>query len=143
MQLTQAPISFEEKDKRAASPVVLVIDDKPAIREMLSWVLSLQGYQPVCITNGQEALEWIEGARHTQQYPDAILLDLLMPVMNGEKFLARLRAQWDAPVPIPPVILLTVDKGSHEDLACSTVLMKPFHINDLYERLKLCLRERR
>jgi CheY-like chemotaxis protein len=142
MQLTQAPLSFEKKDKRAARPVVLVIDDKPAIREMLSWVLSLQGYQPVCITNGQEALEWIERALRTQQYPDAILLDLLMPVMNGAKFLTCLRAQWHAPIPIPPVILLTVDKGSHDHLECSNVLMKPFHINDLYESLKTCLKER-
>ena len=137
MQLRQPPTRLEGMDARAERPAVLVIDDQPAILDMLSWSLALQGYQPVCAANGQEALEWIKNTLHIGRYPMVILLDLHMPVMNGTGFLASLHALWDAPVPIPPIILLTVDKSDHSDLGCDDVLIKPFHIRDLYERLRL------
>lgn len=136
MQLMQVPASFESNEPKAERPVVLVVDDHPAIRDMLSWALHYHGYQPACATNGQEALEWMKNALRTGQYPDAILLDLFMPVMDGAHFLTRLHACWDNLVPIPPVILLTVDKSNHDHLACSDILLKPFHIRDLCERLK-------
>jgi DNA-binding response OmpR family regulator len=139
MQLLESSTSFETEERGAGCPVVLVIDDQPAILDMLSWTLSLQGYQPVCAANGQEALEWIKSALQTGQYPVVILLDLYMPVMNGTRFLASLRALWDAPVPIPPIILLTVDKSDHKHLACDAVLIKPFHIRDLCEKLRLVI----
>jgi two-component system chemotaxis response regulator CheY len=135
MQLIQTLASFKEKEKSGDRPVVLVVDDQLTIQDMLSWMLYLQGYQPACAANGQEALEWLENALHTEQYPVAILLDLYMPVMNGASFLECLRADWNASIPIPPIILLTVDKHDQEHLACSDVLLKPFHINDLCESL--------
>ena len=116
-------------------PLVLVVDNTAAIRDMLSYLLRLQGYQPVCKANGQEALEWMENALRIGQPPAVILLDLLMPVMNGSTFLERLRADWSAPFPIPPILLLTVQVGNHEHLGCDDVLFKPFHIKDLWERL--------
>ena len=136
MQSIQTSTRFEGEEKRAERPVVLVVDDQPAILDMLSWTLTFYGYQPVCIANGQEALEWMESAFDTGHYPVAILLDLYMPVMNGTRFLANLRDHWHAPVPIPPIILLTVDKSDHDHLACDDVLLKPFHLHDLHERLK-------
>src|SRR6266699_2922451 len=69
MQSIQTSPCFEEEEKRAEHPVVLVIDDQPAILDMLSWMLSFYGYQAVCTTNGQEALEWMKSALHTGQYP--------------------------------------------------------------------------
>ena len=129
-------LRYAKEQKSAQHPVVLVVEDQPAIREMIAWALRLKGYHPICTTNGQEALEWIEQARRNGEYPAVILLDLFMPVMNGSRFLAALRTRWDAPVPIPPVILLTVDKSNHDHLACDEVLIKPFHIQDLCESLK-------
>ena len=137
MQVTQPPKRLGGMDARAERPVVLVIDDHPAILEMLDYTLALQGYQPVCIANGQEALAWIKNTLHRGRYPMVILLDLHMPVMNGTGFLAGLHTQWDAPVPIPPIILLTVDKSDHSHLGCNDVLIKPFRIRDLYEKLRL------
>lgn len=136
MQLMQASASFEAEESKAERPVVLVVDDNPAILDMLSWMLHFHGYQPVCVANGQEALEWMKNALYTGQYPDAILLDLFMPVMDGAHFLLSLRDCWRDPVSLPPVILLTVDKSNHDHLACSDVLLKPFHIRDLCDRLK-------
>ncbi|HEY7418658.1 MAG TPA: hypothetical protein VH593_26000, partial [Ktedonobacteraceae bacterium] len=48
--------------ERLERPLVLVVDNTAAIRDMLSYLLRLQGYQPICKANGQEALEWIENA---------------------------------------------------------------------------------
>ena len=137
MPLAQLSTTSGEKGKKTERPVVLVIDDQAAILDMLSYALTLHGYQPVCAGNGQEALAWIKHALQTGQYPVAILLDLLMPVMNGTGFLATLRTRWNAPVSIPPIILLTVDKNDYAYLGCDDVLIKPFHIRDLCEKLRL------
>ncbi|QBD78253.1 response regulator [Ktedonosporobacter rubrisoli] len=136
MQRLYAPISLCQTYTEPERQLILVVDNTPAIQDMLSWVLKLQGYQPVCVANGQEALEWIENALSMGQYPIAILLDLLMPVMNGSTFLERLRERWDAPVPIPPILLLTVQAGNYDYLGCNDVLTKPFHIKELSERLE-------
>ena len=137
MQLLQAPTLPYKVGKSSERPLVLVVDDHAAVRDMLFWALQLWGYQPICAANGQEAMEWMEDAIHTSRYPAAILLDLLMPVVDGSKFLSRMRARWDASILPPPVVLLTVDKSNHADLACTDVLIKPFHLSDLCEILKL------
>ncbi|GAC1476709.1 MAG: hypothetical protein NVS2B12_30440 [Ktedonobacteraceae bacterium] len=137
MQLVHAPTPPQAVGKGSERPIVLVVDDHAAVRDMLFWALQLWEYQPVCTANGQEALEWIEDAVRTGQYPAAILLDLLMPIVDGPRFLAHLRARWSVQALPPPVILLTVDKSNHEELGCTKVLIKPFHLNDLCEILKL------
>jgi CheY-like chemotaxis protein len=138
--MQQVPVSLGTEETKAGEqeqrPLVLVIEDHPATQKVIAYMLLFQGYQPVCVTNGQEALEWIEHALRTEQYPSAILLDLFMPVMDGSRFLTCLRNQWQAPVPLPPTILLTVDQGDHEALACSDVLLKPFHVKELMASLK-------
>lgn len=137
MQLVQVPERLQPKERNAARQLALVVDDQPSIQEMLSWVLCFQGYQSVCVANGQEALTWLEKAADRREYPSVILLDLLMPVMNGQMFLERLRTRWNAPIPVPPVILLTVDSKNHDQLPCSNVLIKPFHIHELSQCLKM------
>ncbi len=137
MQMLQAPTLPQKMDEGPERPLVLVIDDHAAVRDMLFWALQLWGYQPVCVANGLEAMEWMQDASSTDRYPAAILLDLLMPVMDGPKFLARLRASWNGPFMPPPVILLTVDKSSHANLPCTDILIKPFHLHDLCQLLTL------
>lgn len=127
------------KDERTKRPLILVVEDHAATQNVLSCVLDIQGYQPACAANGLEALEWLEKAIRTKQRPAVILLDLFMPVMNGASFLECMRARWNNSVPMPPVILFTVDQGDHDYLACTEVLPKPFHIRDLLEKLKLVI----
>jgi CheY-like chemotaxis protein len=136
MQPAPASIRLEGEDEVRERPVVLVVEDHPATQHVISAMLHMQGYQPVCTANGREALEWIKQALYTQQYPLVILLDLFMPVMDGSAFLTGLRAAWQTSVPLPPTILLTVDQGNHEALACTDVLQKPFHIKELLERMQ-------
>jgi two-component system, chemotaxis family, chemotaxis protein CheY len=140
MNLLQNSVSQVEEEQKER-PLVLVIDDHPAIQEMLSWGLGFSGYRSASATNGQEALAWIEEALHNGQYPQVILLDLQMPVMNGSMFLEHLRHQWSAPIPIPPVILLTVDTRYHDALPCKHVLTKPFHLRELYTCLNVAIEQ--
>ena len=130
---------FNHEDERAGSPLVLVVEDHAATQNVLASVLDLQGYRVACTANGQEALEWLAGAYQTDQRPAIILLDLFMPVMNGADFLATLRANWTDAEPMPPVILFTVDQGNHDDLECTEILPKPFHIRDLLAKLRSVL----
>jgi CheY-like chemotaxis protein len=68
---------------------ILVVDDERDVREALELSLSLEGYQVVTARHGREALDLLErGLR-----PSLVLLDLMMPVMNGRDFLAALRGQ--------------------------------------------------
>src|SRR5437762_11459838 len=82
-------------------PIVLVVDDNPAIRDMVSWALELDGYEPAEAAEGNEALAWMDNAAREGRYPGVILLDLAMPVMDGSAFLEQLRAQWGAAHPFP------------------------------------------
>src|SRR5438132_2439850 len=92
-------------------PIVLVVDDNPAIRDMVSWALELDGYEPAEAAEGYEALAWMNSAAREGRYPDVILLDLAMPGMNGRTFLERLQAQWEAVHPFPSIIVITAGIG--------------------------------
>jgi chemosensory pili system protein ChpA (sensor histidine kinase/response regulator) len=81
-------------------PAVLVVDDHPVAREPLAKLLRYEGYDAICAGNGVEALESMSLSR-----PDLILLDVMMPKMNGLDFLAHVRA--DARFRDIPVIALT------------------------------------
>jgi two-component system, chemotaxis family, chemotaxis protein CheY len=107
---------------------VLVVDDDPDILEALGEILDAEGFQSHRARNGREALERARVVR-----PDLVLLDLLMPVMDGLEFLHRLRAQGTA----PPVLLLSADRSipvRARELGAAGFLSKPF---DLVELLAL------
>ncbi len=114
------------------SPVVLVVDDDPDILEALSEILEAEGFDIRRARNGKEALERLE-----PEPPQLILLDLMMPVMDGWEFSQRMRE-------IPhaakiPVIVLSADRnvGSKaRDIGAVGHLAKPFELNDLLEMVR-------
>jgi two-component system, chemotaxis family, chemotaxis protein CheY len=114
-------------------PIILVIDDNPAIRDMVSWALELDGYEPAEAAEGQEALDWMSNAAREGRYPSVILLDLTMPVMNGNEFLERLHAQWEATHSPPAIVVITAgtDRPNATTLGVAEVIVKPFHVRDL------------
>ncbi len=116
-------------------PVVLVVDDNPAIRDMVSWALELDGYEPAEAAEGQEALDWIDSALREGRYPSVILLDLTMPGMNGVSFLQHLSQQWEVAHPLPAVVVITagIDGPDAETLGVQQVIIKPFHVRDLLD----------
>ncbi len=116
-------------------PIVMVVDDNPAIRDMVSWALELDGYEPVEAAEGQEALTWMDNAACEGRYPAVILLDLTMPGMDGGTFLDRLQDRWEASCPLPAIVIITAATSDpvKEDLPIRHVIVKPFHVRDLLD----------
>lgn len=116
-------------------PIVLIVDDSAAIRDMLSWALELDGYEPIEAAEGQEAFAWMDNSAREGRYPAVILLDLAMPGMDGDAFLHRLHTQWEEGRPQSAIVLITAD-ASGTPKAHSTVqhvIVKPFQVRNLLD----------
>ena len=111
--------------------VILVVDDDADIREALSAMLGEEGYDVLAAADGQEALEKLEaGAR-----PTVIVLDLMMPRMNGFDFLERVRESDD--LRRIPVVVLSANRGyQRDDLRVYEVLRKPSQIDRILDVLE-------
>ncbi|MBN8231882.1 response regulator [Corallococcus macrosporus] len=115
--------------------MVLVVDDDPDILEALSEILEAEGFEIRRARNGKEALERLE-----PDPPHLILLDLMMPVMDGWEFAQRMR-QKPAFAAIP-IIVLSADRnvGSKaKDIGAMGHLAKPFELNDLLSMVRQSL----
>jgi len=114
---------------------VLVVDDEPMVRETLGQLLTEEGYVVDLAVDGETALERVHAAR-----PDAILLDLMMPGMNGRQFLLALREEpaYEA----VPVLIMTAVHGLEVNLAvigASEVVEKPFNAEELLNKVALAV----
>ena len=114
---------------------ILVVDDEPRIIEAVSMNLELEGYQVSAARNGYEALQKL-----TEDLPDLIILDVMMPEIDGFETLGKIRE-----VSTVPVIMLTVkgeeiDKVKGLDLGADDYVTKPFSPKELVSRVKAVLR---
>jgi two-component system chemotaxis response regulator CheY len=105
-------------------PLILVVDDDEDVREIVSLLLSEEGFEVVTAHNGAVALEQLEsGAK-----PNAIILDLMMPVMNGWEFWDRTQV---GPHGNIPIIVLTATGLTQGAVGHARVLPKPVGPNEL------------
>jgi len=111
---------------------VLVVDDDPDIRELLFTALEDEGFEVVPAGNGREALAIIRTFR-----PDVIVLDLMMPVMDGWQFASELRIRDEGDEDIPIVLLSAArDLRAHaEALSAAEIIEKPFDLADLLPKI--------
>jgi DNA-binding response OmpR family regulator len=121
-------------------PIVLIIDDNPAIRDMVSWALELDGYEPAEASEGNEALAWIDNATREGRFPSVILLDLAMPGMDGPTFLSELRLNWKIDQPFPAIVIITAAHTLPESITpgspdIAQVVVKPFHVRHLLDMI--------
>jgi len=109
---------------------VLVVEDDVDIRDLIADILRLEGYSVDAVENGREALELLR----TGPPPRVILLDLMMPVMNGWEFRTA-QAQDPALAAIPVVILTGGGNASAaaQGLGVDTFLRKPVDLDELLE----------
>ncbi len=115
---------------------ILVVDDDRAVRDSLRRSLAFNGYQVELASDGQAALEAIHGAR-----PDALVLDVMMPRVDGLEVCRRLRSAGDD----LPVLVLTAreavsDRVAGLDAGADDYLAKPFALEELLARLRALLR---
>ena len=109
---------------------VLVIDDEPAIRQVMTAVLRDENYEVKTASEGASALAIL-----ASEHFDAVLLDMMMPGMDGLEFLQHL-----PPVNTPPVIAMTASSRAQLGAAVVAVLYKPFDMEELLAALRTVLR---
>jgi len=114
---------------------ILVVDDEKAIRGFLKTALSSYGYAVFEATRGTEAL--IEAVR---VHPDAIILDLGLPDMDGREVIAKIRARTKTPIIILSVRDDPLEKIAALDAGADDYIAKPFSVGELLARLKAVMR---
>jgi DNA-binding response OmpR family regulator len=122
------------------TPTILVADDEEDLRELVSYRLSRSGYEVVEAVDGQEALELA-----TEHTPDLMVLDVMMPRLDGYELTRRVREQ-DSLRGVP-VILLTArsqesDVSRGFDVGADDYLKKPFNPDELVARVRAVLGRR-
>jgi two-component system, OmpR family, response regulator MprA len=115
---------------------ILVVDDEKAVRDSLDRALRLDGYEVRQAADGRQALEMVE-----QKQPDAIVLDLMMPHVDGLEVCRRLRGAGDR----TPILILTArdavsDRVEGLDAGADDYIVKPFALEELQARLRALLR---
>ena len=112
---------------------ILIVDDDGDIRETLSQILEEEGYGVLMASNGAEALARLREA----PCPDLILLDLMMPVMDGWQF--RTEQRRDPALAEIPVIILSAAGNLHDNtrgFGAAATIKKPIYLDDLLEAIE-------
>src|SRR5215469_1957950 len=122
--------TFDQRDM-----TILVVDDEPRIRDFVRMNLELEHYRVIEANNGLEALEELRA-----NLPDLVVLDVMMPEMDGFETLKAIRE-----VSTVPVIMLTVRQSEQDrirglDLGADDYIAKPFSPRELLSRIRALLR---
>jgi DNA-binding response OmpR family regulator len=121
-----------------SSPTILLVDDEDAVRKVLAFPLERDGYVVVQAADGEEALE-----RFAAQHVDLVVLDIMLPKLDGLEVCKRLRATSTV-----PIIMLTarddeLDKVIGLELGADDYITKPFSIREFRSRVRALLRRSR
>ncbi len=119
---------------------ILIVEDEPAIQELIAYNLKQAGHQPLRAVNAEQALNLIADA-----LPDLVLLDWMLPGLSGVEFAKRLRA--DKRTRSIPIIMLTARSDEQDKLqglesGADDYITKPFSPRELNARIKAVLRRR-
>lgn len=114
--------------------LVIIADDEPVTRRLVSFKLGREGFRVVAVVHGEELLERVRSER-----PDAVLLDIMMPVIDGFSTLRRLKQ--DPALAGIPIMMLTA-KGHEDDVVrclsagAADYMVKPFSPDELVARIR-------
>ncbi|MEH0546085.1 response regulator transcription factor [Streptomyces sp. B21-105] len=117
-------------------PTVLLAEDDRAIRNALERALSLEGYRVTAVADGVEAL-----AQAHRNPPDVLVLDVMMPGIDGLQVCRVLRAEGDrTPVLMLTALVETADRIAGLDAGADDYVVKPFDVEEVFARLRALLR---
>ena len=117
------------------SEKILIVDDDQNICELLRLYLAKEGYQPIIATDGEAAVAAFES-----QKPSLVLLDVMMPKMDGWEVCRRIRAAGDTPVIMLTAKGETDDKVNGLEMGADDYIVKPFEMKEVLARIHAVLR---
>jgi two-component system KDP operon response regulator KdpE len=129
---------FDPGERSKGGPMnttFLVVDDEKALREFVRRNLEARGYKVICAANGLEAL-----ALFKNEQVDLVILDIMMPHLDGLETTRRIRASSRVPIIILTAMGDEADKVRAFDLGADDYLTKPFGVGELLGRIKAVLR---
>lgn len=120
------------------SETILVVEDEPNIREIVSLYLKRAGFEVVALEDGVQAQEWL-----STQLPELIILDLMLPGIDGYQLTTEVRARSDV-----PIIMLTsrreeIDRIAGLEMGADDYVVKPFSPQELVSRVRAVFRRTR
>lgn len=118
--------------------MVLIVEDDASIKDYISILLNSNGYDTMTASGGSEALALIRSRR-----PDIIVLDLVLPDMDGMEILKEVRSQSNLPIIVVSARTRERDKVTALELGADDYLDKPFGANELLARIRTALRHTR
>jgi two-component system KDP operon response regulator KdpE len=116
---------------------ILVVDDEPQIHRFLAPALNAAGYEPVRCETGRQAL-----AEIARKPPDAVVLDLGLPDIDGQEVLVKARQFYDGPIVILSARDRELEKIEALDAGADDYVEKPFRVGELLARLRVTMRRR-
>jgi DNA-binding response OmpR family regulator len=117
---------------------ILIVEDETALRETLAYTLAREGYEVRTAADGPGALS---AAR--EQPPDLVLLDIMLPGMDGFEVCRRLRAETNVPILMLTAREAEIDRVVGLEMGADDYIVKPFHMRELVARIKAQLRRTR
>lgn len=117
------------------SQIILVVEDEIKIAELIGKYLTLEGYEPILVDNGIDAL-----AIFKQRQPALVILDVMLPGMNGLSVCERLRAVSDVPIILLTARVQDVDRLIGFASGADDYVCKPFNPQELMARVRAILR---
>jgi two-component system, OmpR family, alkaline phosphatase synthesis response regulator PhoP len=114
---------------------ILIVDDKISAQRLIADYLTAKGFHPVAANNGRQALFV---ARH--EHPDLVLLDIMMPEMDGYEFLKQFRKESQVPIIMLTARIEETDKVLGLELGADDYVTKPFGMAELVARIRAVLR---
>jgi DNA-binding response OmpR family regulator len=117
------------------STIILIVEDEPALQETLSYNLEREGYQVQCAADGVSALELARGTK-----PDLILMDIMLPGLDGLEVTRILRQETRAPIIMLTARVEEIDRVLGLEIGADDYLTKPFSMRELLARVKAQLR---
>jgi len=117
---------------------ILIVDDDANIRKLIKVYLQNEGFAPIEATNGQEAMELLDSTK-----VDLIVLDIMMPVMDGWRFCQDVKASYDLPIIIVSAKTEVDQRIKGFQLGTDDYLVKPFDPMELVMRIKALLKRYR
>lgn len=120
---------------RASSPYLLIVDDEPTLAGILMPVMKAAGYEVAVVDDGASAV-----SAAMARTPDAIILDLGLPDLDGKEVIARIREWSDVPIIVVTARHQQAEKVEALDGGADDFISKPFDINELMARVRAALR---